>query len=57
MIHMQEDEFDRMTKTLKPEECKEHHFVKLYYLGTHSDYGCTLCGLKTLTPEIFKKEK
>ena len=57
MIHMQEDEFDQITKTLKPEDCKEHHFVKLYYLGTHSDYGCTLCGLKTLTPELFIKKK
>ena len=57
MIHMQEDEFDQMKKTLKPEECKEHNFVKLYYLGSHSDYGCTLCGLKTLTPELFKKKK
>ena len=57
MIHMQEDEFDQMKKTLKPEECKEHNFVKLFYLGSHSDYGCTLCGFKTLKPESLKKKK
>lgn len=57
MIHMQEDEFDKIKKPLKPEKCKKHDFVKLYVLSTHSDYGCTLCGFKTLTPEMYKKEK
>ena len=57
MIHMQEDEFDKIKKPLKPEECKKHDFVKLYVLSTHSDYGCTLCGFKTLTPELYRKEK
>lgn len=54
---MQEKEFDEITKPLKREECTEHNFVKLCELSTHTDYGCTLCGLKTLTPEFFKKEK
>ena len=57
MRHMQEKEFDEITKPLKREECTEYNFVKLYELSTHTDYGCTLCGLKTLTPEFFKKEK
>ena len=54
---MQEKEFDEITKPLKREECTEYNFVKLYELSTHTDYGCTLCGLKTSTPELFKKEK
>ena len=57
MLRMQEDEFDRREKTCTPAECKEHCFAKLYYLGTHSDYGCIHCGLKTLTPEIYIIEK
>ena len=54
---MQEDEFDKIKKPLKPEECKEHNFVKLYDSGTHSDYRCTLCGFETLTPELYKNKK
>ena len=56
MTHMQEEDFAKLRKTVKPEECKKHEFVKLYYLGTHSDYGCILCGFKTLTPEEFNRE-
>lgn len=50
---MQEDEFDKLDFPLKRDECKKHDFVKLYYSGTHSDYGCIRCGFKTLTPEQY----
>jgi len=52
MYKMQEEEFDKIKATKKPELCN-HEFVKLYTLGTHSDYGCLLCKVKTLTPELF----
>ena len=55
MQKMQEDYFDSLKKDCHPNECKEHEFIKLYYKGTHSDYGCIHCGMKTLTPELFKK--
>ena len=57
MKHMQEDEFDKIDKKTKPEECQHHDFIKLYYKGTHSDYGCILCGFKTLTPEEYIEKK
>ena len=56
MEKMQESYFDQIIKDTKPENCTEHHFVKLYDLGAHSDYGCIKCGFKTLTPEIYKKK-
>ena len=55
MEKMQEKEFDEMIKSANPAACKKHCFIKLYELGTHSDYGCKYCGLKTLTPEKFEK--
>ena len=39
--------------SLAPDDCKQHKFVKLYNLGSPTDYGCLRCGMKTLTPEIF----
>ena len=56
MEKMQESEFDKIIKKTTPDECREHSFVKLYVLGTHSDYGCIHCGFKTLSPEMFSKK-
>lgn len=28
-------------------KCPPHEIVKLYYLGTHSDYGCIKCKRKS----------
>lgn len=52
MYKIQESEFDAIEQTVEPKLCK-HSFVKLYDLGTHSDYGCVLCKIKTLTPEKY----
>ena len=57
MRHMQEEEFDKLkfpyiNKNHKNEKC-EHSVVKLYYLGTHSDYGCEKCGMKSSRIEDF----
>ena len=54
MNRMQESEFDVIEQTVEPELCK-HSFVKLYYLGTHSDYGCVLCKIKIQTPEKLRR--
>ena len=55
MEKMQEKEFDDIPQKNSVEECKEHEVVKLYYLGTHSDYGCKKCKLKSLDLNVFKK--
>ncbi len=31
----------------------QHDVVKLYYWGTHSDYGCEKCGMKSYNIEDF----
>jgi len=49
MEKMQEKEFDEIKATCKPENCNHQRIVKLYYLGTHSDYGCLDCKIKSLT--------
>lgn len=54
MEHMQEDVFDKIPITEDYQNCN-HEVVKLYYLGTHSDYGCIKCGMKSLILEDFKK--
>ena len=53
MIRMQENEFDQIEPTIKPGEKCNHEIVKLYYLGTHSDYGCIMCKMKSLLLEDF----
>lgn len=54
MEKMQEDVFDKIKPTEHPKKC-QHEFVKLYHLGTHTDYGCTKCKIKTTTPELNRK--
>ena len=55
MKKMQETEFDKIVWKRNAKECP-HSFVKLYDRGTHSDYGCELCGMKTMTPEQYCRE-
>lgn len=60
MKHMQEEAFDKLNfsdldKSGKNKECK-HSIVKLYYLGTHTDYGCEKCGFKSLLIEDFESK-
>ena len=52
MIHMQEEEFDKIAKS--NEKCPPHKVVKLYYKGTHSDYGCVKCKIKSLILSDFE---
>lgn len=53
MKRMQEDEFDKLEKMDKPCLKGRHEVVKLYYLGTHSDYGCEKCGMKSYNIKDF----
>lgn len=41
-------------KLLKVSECPHEKVVKEYYLGTHSDYVCLNCGMKSLSRDDFK---
>lgn len=59
MKEMQEKEFDRITFKPNNEECVlgKHEVVKLYMFGTHTDYGCIKCGIKSLCLEYFGTRK
>lgn len=54
MYKMQEEEFDAITINDNTPKCPPHEIVKLYYLGTHSDYGCVKCKMKSYNPEDFR---
>ena len=54
MYKMQEDEFDAIVVDENESKCPPHEVVKLYYLGTHSDYGCIKCKMKSLRLEDFQ---
>ena len=54
---MQEDEFDKIQPTTKIGEICLHDIVKLYIKGTHSDYGCIRCKMKSLVLENFNRVK
>lgn len=57
MQHMQEEKFEIIKK--KNEICKkdEHDVVKLYINGTHTDYGCVICGMKSLMLTDFNSKE
>lgn len=50
---MQEDEFDRIKITDDIPNCPPHEVVKLYCYGTHTDYGCIRCKMKSYRLEDF----
>jgi hypothetical protein len=56
MEKMQEAEFDKIEFCNKSKPCN-HKVVKLYDLGAHSDYGCVLCGRRSLIKEDFTSHK
>ena len=39
---------------LKILECPHENVVREYFLGTHSDYVCLDCGMKSLSRSDFK---
>lgn len=56
MKKMTEEQFEAIPKTKKPKECKLHDVVRVYYLGSHSDYGCTRCGKMSTAIEDFDED-
>ena len=56
MEKMQEAEFDRIKQKITPNKCQNHYVVKLYYLGTHSDYGCRNCKMKSSILKDFESK-
>ncbi len=56
MEKMQEKVFDKIRQETTPDKCRKHEVVKLYYLGTHSDYGCKKCKMKSLILSDFDKK-
>lgn len=49
------EEFDNRHFDTPPEKYPHLDVVRLYYLGTHSDYGCTARGVRGSRLEFFKK--
>ena len=54
MQKMQEDKFDEIEPITKQGEKCSHEVVKLYILGSHTDYGCVKCKMKSLILEDFE---
>lgn len=54
MYKMHEEEFDAIVIDENTAKCPPHEVVRLYYLGTHSDYGCVKCKMKSLRLEDFQ---
>ncbi len=52
MERMQEKDFDKIEQTTEFKQC-DHKVVKLYELGTHTDYGCRFCKIKSLRLSDF----
>ena len=57
MYRMSEEEFDAIKITDDTPKCPPHEIVKLYYLGTHSDYGCIKCKFKSLIKSDFETKE
>lgn len=55
MEKMQEDEFDNIAPQCDPSKCNHDEIVKLYYLSTHTDYGCKKCKMHSTNIEAFRK--
>lgn len=53
MQKMQGDEFNAIEPVIKQGEICSHEVVKLYFDGTHSDYGCIKCKMNSLILENF----
>ena len=55
MEKMQENEFEQLAPQCNASECDHSEIVKLYYLSTHSDYGCKKCKMQSLNLDDFRK--
>ena len=57
MTKMTEEDFDKLVASTTPEKCDHKDIVKLYYLGTHTDYGCIKCKCKSSNKEDYYRIK
>ena len=55
MRNLEEKEFDQIDPTKDPSECNPHEVVRLCQLGTHLDYGCIKCKMKSSNKDDFYK--
>ena len=53
MRKMEQEEFNKLTFDISPKECSHIEVVRLYSLGTHTDYGCLKCGLQHTNEAVF----
>lgn len=53
MEHMQEKDFDKLAFAKEYKDCKHATIVRLYYLGTHVEYGCAVCGARHSEKSFF----
>lgn len=58
MRKIDEEEFYSLTKDI-PEDAKHNcghpDVVRIYTMGTHSGYGCLMCGLEHTNKDVFNK--
>ena len=53
MKKMTESDFDKLEASVSPEKGDHAEIGRLYYLGTHTDYGCIKCKCKSANKEDF----
>lgn len=58
MRKMDEKEFNNLTKDKSRDvvkSCDHLEVVRIYTMGSHTDYGCLKCGLQHTNKEVFDK--
>ena len=59
MRKIDEEEFYELTKNIPDDvkcSCGHSEVVRIYTLGSHTDYGCLKCGLQHTNKEFFDKQ-
>ncbi len=57
MEKMKEKDFANLSFEKKHINCKHENIVKLYYLSTHTEYGCLGCGATHSEKEFFMNKR
>ena len=55
MRKIDQEEFDRLEFDRSPKDCVHPEVVRIYYQGSHIDYGCVACGLSHTNKRVFDK--
>ena len=50
-----QEDFDKMTFSVDVKECNHAEVVRLYTMGSNTDYGCLCCGLQHTNIDVFSR--